>query len=354
LLGDPFDGDGWQLGASVSTAGDVDNDGDDEIIVCAPYSGTDPPNNFGYEAIVYDLREGEWVAVVVLTGSTSVPNFGNAPECVGALGDVDGDGTGDVCFGEHELYYYQPPRAGSAFVYDASGGTIASYAGEYDDQQFGWSVKSAGDVDLDGVADLIVGAPDFGSPGGSAYVYSIAENELLYHLEGQTVFVHHSLGYSVSGAGDMNGDGFADVVIGDPLEGGCLTGVAFVYSGRTGELLYISRADSCGEQFGNSVSAGDFNDDGLGDVVVGAPTWSSGSFVPGAAYVFLGRATITCDMNCDGNVDAFDVEPFLQALSDPDEYHLDHPCCDRMAADCNSDGVIDSFDIECFIECLTG
>ena len=60
------------------------------------------------------------------------------------------------------------------------------------------------------------------------------------------------------------------------------------------------------------------------------------------------------DLNCDGNLDAFDIDPFVLALTDPDGYEQQYPDCDRMLADCNGDGEIDAFDIDPFVELLTG
>ena len=60
------------------------------------------------------------------------------------------------------------------------------------------------------------------------------------------------------------------------------------------------------------------------------------------------------DLNCDGTLDAFDIDPFVLALTDPTGYQAAYPDCDRMNADCNEDGVIDAFDIDPFVELLTG
>ena len=60
------------------------------------------------------------------------------------------------------------------------------------------------------------------------------------------------------------------------------------------------------------------------------------------------------DLNCDGSIDAFDIEPFLLALFDPAGYQEQHPDCDRMLADINGDGNVDAFDIESFLELLFG
>ena len=118
----------------------------------------------------------------------------------------------------------------------------------------------AGDVNGDGVPDFIVGAfnddpAGSGSDAGSAYVFSGADGSLLYQVTGDTVA--DNLGHSVSGAGDVNGDGKADFIVGasldDPVGGGINAGSAYVFSGANGSLLYQVTGDSTEDRFGFSV-----------------------------------------------------------------------------------------------------
>ena len=120
----------------------------------------------------------------------------------------------------------------------------------------------AGDVNGDGKADFIVGVP-FDDPAGranvgSAYVFSGTDGSLLYQVSGDTL--NDYFGYSVSGAGDVNGDERADFIVGafndDPAGGGNDAGSAYVFSGADGSLLYQRTGDAAGDQFGWSVGGG--------------------------------------------------------------------------------------------------
>ena len=141
----------------------------------------------------------------------------------------------------------------------------------------GSSTADAGDVNGDGISDILMGAPE-ASPGGmngagSAYVYSGADFSLLHQFDGLTP--NGAFATSVSGAGDIDGDGFADLLIGAPTEnpnGATDAGSAYVFSGLTGVLLSQLDGALANDQLGYSVAAaGDLNQDGYDDVFIGAP-----------------------------------------------------------------------------------
>jgi len=140
------------------------------------------------------------------------------------------------------------------------------------------SVANAGDVDGDGTPDIIVGQTGAGV-GGRALVLSGATGEVLHTLEGG--IPGGGFGWSVGGAGDMNGDGLADLIVGAP--GGA--GYARAYSGADGSQLYHWTLLSVTD-FGKCVTGvGDWNLDGFDDVVVTAAT----AVQPGVAIVFSGK-----------------------------------------------------------------
>jgi large repetitive protein len=209
-------------------------------------------------------------------GQNSYECFGHS---VSAAGDIDGDGFDDVIVGAPQTGNY----SGSAFVYSGATGSLIYQWSGTTTAAFGWSVSGAGDVNNDGFDDVIVGAytsSDIGSLAGSAYVYSGATGSLIYQWNGQNSYDY--FGHSVSAAGDVNGDGFDDVIVGRPEGGASNTGSAYVYSGATGSLIYQWNGQNFGGNFnfGYSVSsAGDVDNDGFGDVIVGDS---------GSAYVYSG------------------------------------------------------------------
>ena len=240
-------------------------------------------------------------------------------------GDVDGDGAPDVIVGV-PFYDTGAISAGAAFVFAGSPTGIASGSpaiaktellSHQTDSFFGKSVAGAGDVDGDGYADVIVGAPGYMSgaiEAGAAFVFrggptGIADADTTTaaaELGGDQENAY--FGESVAGAGDVNGDGYADVIVGakDYTWGVYDGGAAFVFLGGAAgiangnSLAAATRLESNEESsyFGESVAgAGDVNGDGYADVIVGAPYYTSGGADKGAAFVFLGSATGVADGN---------------------------------------------------------
>ena len=153
------------------------------------------------------------------------------------------------------------------------GSTLFTFNGDSEGDRFGSSVSGAGDVNGDGTPDLIVGALADNSieeNNGSARVLSGLDGSTLFTFKGDSGFDY--FGGSVSGAGDVNGDGRADLIVGASGDDnkGDDSGSARVLSGLDGSTLFTFNGDSAGDRFGSSVSgAGDLNGDGIGDFVVG-------------------------------------------------------------------------------------
>jgi hypothetical protein len=310
---------GAGLGFSVAGAGDVNGDGYDDVIVGAPY---------------YDAgNSNEGAAFVFLGSATGIANGGPATAAaqlesdhvsallgtsVAGAGDVNGDGYDDVIVGAPQ-YNAGKAHAGAAFVFlgSATGianGTPATAAARLGSNQvsalLGTSVAGAGDVNGDGYDDVIVGAPlyDAGQEDeGAAFVFlgsatGIASGSpapAAARLESNQVDAY--LGQSVAGAGDVNGDGYADVVVGARYydAGEADEGAAFVFLGSATGIANGSPATAAARlesnqvaaEFGWSVAgAGDVNADGYDDLIVG-----SAGFFENAAFVFLGSATGVAD-----------------------------------------------------------
>ncbi len=276
-----FDGTsaGDAFGQSVSSAGDVNGDGFDDVVVGARGDDSNGSNSGSVE--VFSGVNGS--VLYTFNGDSANDLFGYA---VSGAGDVNGDGFDDVivgAFGDDN----NGNSSGSARVFSGVDGSVLyTFNGDSANDWFGWSVSGAGDVNGDGFSDVIVGAKfddNNGDNSGSARVFSGVDGSVLYTFNGD--FASEFLGHSVSGAGDVNGDGFDDLVVGAP---GGSSGSARLFSGLNG-ASYTINGDSAGDQFGYSVSgAGDVNGDGFDDVIVGALRDDNNVINSGSARVVSG------------------------------------------------------------------
>ena len=162
---------------------------------------------------------------------------------------------------------------------------IREWDGEAANDQFGWIARSAGDVDRDGVPDIVTSAPTKdigGAAAGRVYVYSTKSGALMWSADGRP---GDRLGSGIEAAGDTNRDGVPDVVASAPG-----AGKAYVYSGKDGRVLLTMTAEQAADGFGRHVSGvGDLNGDGYADVIVGAPANGAGGEGAGRAYVYSGK-----------------------------------------------------------------
>jgi hypothetical protein len=164
---------------------------------------------------------------------------------------------------------------------------LHEFRGEAKGDQFSWIARNIGDVDGDKVADIVTSAPTFGANGqptgpGRVYVFSGQHGELLWT---QTGTAGENLGLGLEGAGDVNGDRIGDVIAGAPG-----SNRAYVYSGRDGRLLHTLAGSEPTEGFGRSAAGvGDVNDDGFADLIVGAPSNNAKGQGAGRVYVYSGK-----------------------------------------------------------------
>ncbi|NEU07291.1 hypothetical protein GZH53_03100, partial [Flavihumibacter sp. R14] len=289
---------GARLGTSVSAAGDLNGDGYPDVVTGAREYANYPP----YPAPSEVGEGGVYVFYGTASGISSSPVILELNQIGAQLGgsvsggaDLNDDGYSDLVAGGMRsngsggVYIYY----GSATGVPASPSvTFASYGAS--------SVSMAGDVNKDGYQDFVAGAPYYTS--GAVFVHygsssGVSESD---STRLQTSLVSPRIGHSVAAAGDLNDDGYADVVVGaydyqfDP-NGGLL-----VYYGSEDGILTVPELAVQSSDFntiGYAVaSAGDINKDGASDLITGSPNYVDGLSTKGAAYIYYGEEGLTTDL----------------------------------------------------------
>ncbi|SFF14555.1 integrin alpha [Nitrosomonas sp. Nm166] len=337
--------EGDESGFSVSNAGDINGDGFDDVIIGAPYAD---PNGYssGSSCVVFGKASGFSAAIDLsnLDGSNGFRLGGEAEgdrsgTSVSDAGDVNGDGFNDVIVGAFvadpngyssgSSYVVFGKASGFDAVLDLSsldGNNGFRLDGEAADDFSGSSVSSAGDVNSDGFDDVIIGAfgadPN-GDRSGSSYVVfgkasgfsatldlSSLDGSNGFRLDGLTA--DDSLGLSVSNAGDFNGDSFEDLIVGAPgtSPNGSYSGSSYVVLGKASGFdatidlssldgkngLRLDGGPGAFDFSGLSVSsAGDVNNDGFDDLIIGASGADPNGESSGSSYVVFGRSSFTDD-----------------------------------------------------------
>ncbi len=289
-------------GYSVAAADDVDGDGFDDVLVGASYSGVSYLAYGPFSGSV-DLEDVGWVF-------SETSGFSYAGYSVAGLGDIDDDGLADVAIGS-PYSSVGGTYTGAAYV-ALGGGELAAGGGELDladadailygaqqQQYFGFSLDGAGDVNGDGLDDVLVGA---GGLSAQSYIFHGPVNGELDILDADVQLTGSSSSYAgraVSAAGDTNSDGYDDVIIGAYYSSSG-TGAAYLFRGPLTADRTFPDADATlnGEASfsyaGYAVSgAGDIDGDGGSDLLVGAPYASSSS---GKAYLVSGTVSGTVSL----------------------------------------------------------
>jgi len=262
----------------------------------------------------------------MITGNTASDSLGHS---VSTAGDIDNDGYDDIIVGA----YAENSNQGAAYViYGGEKVTVTNFAlgtqtldpqttgfkitGNSGSEYFGYSVSTAGDINNDGYDDIIIGAPTKNANIGAAYVIYGGEKSSMANIDLSTALNPHTTGFMITGnaagdyfgwalstAGDINNDGYDDIIIGAHQKNG-YQGAAYVIYGRPKSSItninlstqtldphttgFMITGTTVGDQFGVSVStAEDINNDGYDDIILGANARNSNQ---GAAYVIYGGA----------------------------------------------------------------
>ena len=313
---------GDQVGSDTAAAGDLNNDGYDDILIGAPYASA----GSGTAYVVYGPVTADRAltsADLILVGAAEGDGLGRG---LTSIGDPDSDGYSGILLGAYgadnnqgRIYLLSGPLSAGTDLSSAA----AQITGEAPADNFGRAMDGAGDLSGDGVVDFIVGARGHdlaADDAGAVYVFSgltsgsITAAEADGRLDGTAA--EDFAGWSVCGAGDVNSDGFQDLAVGSYSTGDTAGAVWLVHGPVTGSLslsdAVASLSGAPDSYLGHAIDGpGDIDGDSYSDLIVGAPFYSgAGMTSTGAVWVLHGPLS--------GTMTLLDQSHALLGLSDYD------------------------------------
>ncbi|HEX5011519.1 MAG TPA: FG-GAP-like repeat-containing protein [Planctomycetota bacterium] len=304
---------GADFGKAIAPVGDVNGDGWSDVIIGAPLAA-----GAGLEAGEVQLVSGaDGVELWSVSGTSAGERFGSA---VCGVGDVDLDGVPDVAAGAPRADDAALNAGAARLLAGASGAELAVWFGDAATDALGSAVAGPGDLDGDGLPDLALGAPKAAGQKPDSGLVRLVSGTGAVLDSFEAVAGATSFGAALAAAGDRDGDGTPDLLVGAPAATQIFAqkGQALVLSGDDGRVLLLVSLGEKADHFGAAVASADVDRDGLPDVLAGAPdptgeplAWAVSATsgkpllsVPGlASDEAFGRAVCGADVNGDGYAD---------------------------------------------------
>ncbi len=378
------------FGRSVAGPGDINGDTIPDFVVGEPRPTIFKQGWYYLPGVahVFSGATGDLLCGAVSPQLSTCGNMYSADEygfAVAGVGDITGDGKNEFIVGgpKGDPLTCVNDNAGWTEIWSEACYNLATFAGLSSDDQLGYSVAGAGDVNGDGKPDMIISAP-FADPSGrtdagSVYIISGLDFSILYRIDGRVA--GDKFGISVSEAGDVNGDGKADLIIGAPLADRIYpvalsnVGSVYIFSGADTSLIYQLWGTEPDDHFGSSVAGtDDINGDSKPDFIVGAPGADPGGQTDaGSAYIFSGldgfpidqkngmaasdqlgfSVAGTGDVNGDGKADFIIGAPYAPSGAATYGTALVYVNCPKRKGDMNNDGSLTPSDIVLLQNCVS-